>query len=292
MKKLNKNEIFEIIKSISSSIPEDEINEYLEFLCEKLIEIKTNEDMFFILVFFMSNDDDNYLFFQKYIKSFNEKNIFTHIELKQIKKEEDLLKEFLKYQKEKILKVYIIKDDIQDTKSFYDIILKNDIDFEIKSTFENMNIPFNGIYFYKSKDIIINYILRHYANFSGEGYLDGQLLYRKIIYDIKNLEEKIPIKLKEINEDIKNVFIGNLKNMIDKLFSTDLIINKSKAILSSIKKCIGKKLFDCMVIKQEKAITILIKKNLKKISEHIICYSMYQQFFKNNLFYKIQEKND
>ena len=289
LKKLNKNEIFDVIQNISSSIPKNDIKNYLKFLFENIVEIKNNNEKYFILIFFISNDEINYSTFKKYINDFNTNNRFTSVELMKINEENDLLKEYSKYQNKKIIKVFIIKDDIQDIQLNYDVIIKDNIDFEIKNPSENMNINFLGVYYYKIKNIIKNYILSNFTHFYKEGYLDSKLLYKKLVYDLKYFEEELPIKIKVINEDVRKQFVENLRDMINKIFSTDLIMNKSIDILYKIKQCIGKELYICLISKRENEIKAIIEKNLKKITEHIICYSIYEKFFYENLLSGVQE---
>ena len=190
--------------------------------------------------------------------------------------EKDLSNIETKYNDKKILKKIVILEK-KGTKD--DIISKYDIKFDVMDI-ENFYIfNFDSINMDKIKEIIKKYILSHFAHFSEEKYLKFDILHKKIIYDIKNLEEILPIKLKEYNED--KIFIEKIKQLKNKFLTMDIIEKKSEEILLKIKGCIRMELYQYFIGKREKEIKNIIMNNLIKVSEHIICFILYEKFFMN-----------
>ena len=286
LKKINKEKIFNVIQSIYVKINEDNIKNYSEFLFSNLIEKKKNEYIQNILVFYISSNNKNYIFLNNEIKKFNENNILTFIKLKYVNKD-NLYEEYSKFSKTKIFKTYIIIDN--KDKSIFDLLLKLNLDFDVKTWDEFLDINFPKINYETLSKILKNYILPHFAHFREEGFMNSKLLHKKIIYDFNNLKENLPIKIKELSSDIEIKFIENIQKIINDSLSNDIITKKSEEILLIIKGCIGDNIYQFLISKHEKSIKLLIEKNLKSISEHIICYYIYEKFFIDYVFNKIQD---
>jgi len=105
------------------------------------------------------------------------------------------------------------------------------------------------------------------------------LLHKKIIYDIKNMEKILPIKVKEYNAD--KMFIEKIKEIKNIILTNDIIEKNSEEILFKIKECIGIELYQYFIEKRENEIKDIIKKNLIKISEHVRCFILYEKIFMN-----------
>ena len=288
LKKINKEKIFNVIQSIYVKINEDNIKNYSEFLFSNLIEKKKNEYIQNILVFYISSNNKNYIFLNNEIKKFNENNILTFIKLKYVNKD-NLYEEYSKFSKTKIFKTYIIIDN--KDKSIFDLLLKLNLDFDVKTWDEFLDINFPKINYETLSKILKNYILPHFAHFREEGFMNSKLLHKKIIYDFNNLKENLPIKIKELSSDIEIKFIENIQKIINDSLSNDIITKKSEEILLIIKGCIGDNIYQFLISKHEKSIKLLIEKNLKSISEHIICYYIYEKFFIDYVFNKIQDNS-
>ena len=279
LKKLNKNVIFEIIKNIAN-FPDNLMDDYFNFLYKNLIENTKLEKKYYILLFFF-NDLTIPKPFAKRIKDFNNNNHLTQIEINNIT-EEDFLSKYSKYKDKNIYKVFLITKKKQS----------NDIkDFEISNLevkdFRNLNdINFEKINNDKIKEIITKYILSNFSRFSEELYLNLNILHKKIIFDIKNLEKDLPIKSKEIEED--KIFVEKARILFDKCISDDIIKEKSDEILENIKNCLGKKLYQYFFGAREEYIKKKLKINLKRITEHISCFSIYEKFFMEYLSLEIE----
>ena len=249
---------------------------------------KKNEYIQNILVFYISSNNKNYIFLNNEIKKFNENNILTFIKLKYVNKD-NLYEEYSKFSKTKIFKTYIIIDN--KDKSIFDLLLKLNLDFDVKTWDEFLDINFPKINYETLSKILKNYILPHFAHFREEGFMNSKLLHKKIIYDFNNLKENLPIKIKELSSDIEIKFIENIQKIINDSLSNDIITKKSEEILLIIKGCIGDNIYQFLISKHEKSIKLLIEKNLKSISEHIICYYIYEKFFIDYVFNKIQDNS-
>ena len=92
------------------------------------------------------------------------------------------------------------------------------------------------------------------------------------------MENILPIKSKKINEDKTN--IEKIRNIFNELVSDDIIKKNSEYILDLIKECIGEKLNEYLLKTREEYIKHILNRNLKRISEHIFCFSIYDKFFR------------
>ena len=273
LKLLNKKEIFDIIKNIST-IPQEICYDYFEFLYQNLIESKKMDNPYDILLFFVANNKFPN-FAQKKIDKFNQENLLTNMKLIYAN-EKDLLNIESKYNDKKILKKIII---LEENEKKNEIIFKYDIKFDVMDIKNFYRFNFDSINADKIEEIIKKYILSHFAHFSEEKYMNFDLLHKKIIYDIKNMEDILPIKLKEYNDD--KMFIEKIKELKNIILTNDIIEKKSDEILLKIKECIGIELYQYFIEKRENEIKDIIKKNLIKVSEHICCFILYEKFFMN-----------
>jgi len=282
LKMLNKNKIFDIIKNIIN-IPENLCYDYFSFLYENLIEKKRIEKKHYILLFFKDLKIPSS--FEKQIKDFNNKDYITKIEIV-FTTEEELLAKYSKYKDKKISKIFIIVNETKtETNNYFNDYIQIK-DFEVKDFRNLYQINFEGINNDKVKEIIKKYILSNYCHFSEEIYVNLDIFHKKIIFDIKNLEKDLPIKFKEIGED--KIFSEKARNLFDKFFSDDIMKQKSDEILALIKNCIGTKLYDYLLGTREEYLKKNVNINLRRISEHILCFSIYDKFFMEYLSLEIK----
>ena len=277
LKILNKNEIFNIIKNIID-VPLNKKNEYFDFIFKNLIEIKKLERKNYILIFFINGLKISD-FYKIKIKNINDKSLMTHIELINAT-EENILEKYSQYKNKNIniIKTFIVTDVIvEEKKQDNKKIFKFDIDFEVKDFRNIFDINFGKIDSDYIKDILKNYLISNYIHFSEEKYLDAEILHKKIIYDLKNLENNLPIKCKKIIED--KIFVEKAKSLINEIISNDIVEKKSGEIFLLIKNCIGNNLYQYLLKEREKYINSIIIRNLKNISTHIFCFSIYEKFF-------------
>ena len=273
LKQLNKNEIFDIIKSIISEIPYETIITYYKLLFN-IIEKKNVEmnNKYKILIVLISQNI--YSVYTQIIDSLNQNNSFTYIHFIQTTKQ-DLLNKIKKYKDLKTYKTFVFTDE---KEILVDNMLKYSLEAEIKSTSEIENYILIKEIGKKRKELLQNYILPHYAHFNEEGYLNTKNLHKKIIYDLKNLGNIFPIKVKE-NKIDDNMLIKNAKDCIFHENYKNIIDKKVGEILGKIQNCIPIKLYDHLIIKKEKDIRLSITNYLIKISEHIACFDIYEKFF-------------
>ena len=282
LKILNKTEIFNIIMSVID-ISQEILDAYFEFLYNNLIEKKTIKKENYIIIFFISGNKIPSLT-EKIIYRFNKEYLLTHIELI-YSNEKDIPKKESLYSDKKVLKKYIIYDE-ERTKLNKDNIKKYAFSFEIIEIKNFYKIDFGSINTEASVEIIKNYILSHFAHFSEEKYMDFDLLHKKIILDIKNLEKILPIKCKQIDDETK--FIDKAKELLTIVLLDDIIKSKSEEIFLKIKNCIGDTFYNYFIKFQEKAIKDITTKNLKKIVRHIYCFIIYNKFFSQYLSFLIK----
>ena len=285
LKILNKNEIFNKIKNIID-VPLNKKNEYFDFIFKNLIEIKKLERKNYILIFFINGLKISD-FYKIKIKNINDKSLMTHIELVNAM-EEDILVKYSKYKDKNIniIKTFIVTDvTVEEKKQNNEKIFKFDIDFEVKDFRNIFDINFGKIDSDYIKEILKNYLISNYIHFSEEKYLDAEILHKKIMYDLKNLENDFPIKCKKIIED--KIFVEKAKCLINEIISNDIVEKKSGEIFLLIKNCIGKNLYKYLLEKREKYINSIIIRNLKNISTHIFCFSIYEKFFMDYFFLEL-----
>ena len=278
LKELNKNKIFDIIKSIVSTIPSNNINKYYQILVENIIDNKNeNNDKLIFLIFIIS--DESFPRFEDMINDYNKYFSFILFKLITTKKD-NFNKEYNDYIKNKNLKIFktIIFSDENEFNTIVKDYIENDFIFENILEMINFNpisIVIKSILHLKVK----NYIFSHFLHFTEEKYLNIKNLHKKIIYDLNQMKDFMPIKIKNSNND--DIFIKELSNCIysNKEEYMKLIESKSNEILKEIKKTVGKEIYDYLIIKKEKLIIEKIKKNLQKIIEHISCFSIYEKLF-------------
>ena len=128
LKKINKDEIFDIIKNIISTIPEAKINKYHEFLYENLIENTNNSNnkyniLVFVICDYISKGHQNL------IDHFNSLNPLVHIQLIYANKN-NLFKQYEAFKTKKILKKYIFSND---KEILNDKILNYSLDFDVRN---------------------------------------------------------------------------------------------------------------------------------------------------------------
>ena len=281
LKKLNKNEIFKIIKDIYESINPDDLENYLSFLYDNLFKKKDNAQKYYILVFFLSSKKSIFLALKKNIDYFNNKNLLSQVNLISTTKKE-LLSKYSEYKNKKIIKQYIITDEYESKNGK---ILEYNIEFDVKHYNDINDINFSKINSDKAKEILKAYIFRNFSHFSREEYLKFDNLHEKLIYDIKALENELTLqKYDKINEKL---IIDEGKKLMAKLVSSDIFKTKSSEILIKIRECIGNDIYKFLLENNEKKILKLIKKYLMKILEHVFCYSIYEKFFMETIFYKL-----
>ena len=281
---LNKSEIFSIIKNIIV-IPENKYYDYFDFLYENLIEKINTKKKYYILIFFPKG---KFVLpeFKKRIQDFNEKNCLTQIEIIFTNKE-DLLNEYSKYKDKKIIKTFIVvkSEDKKEVIKDFEIKELEDKDLEVKDISNFYEINLENINFIQIKKIIIKYILSNFSHYSEETYMNLDIFHKKIIFDIKNLEKDLPIKAKQVAED--KIFIEKIRNLFDDFPLDDIIKKKTEEILELIMQCIGEKIYKYLFKSREEYIKKLLNLNLKRISLHIFCFSIYDEFFKLYLTGKI-----
>jgi hypothetical protein len=278
LKELNKNKIFDIIKSIVSTIPSNNINNYHNFLVENIIDNKNeNNDKLIFLIFIIS--DESFPRFEDIINDYNKYFSFILFKLITTKKD-NFNKEYNDYIKNKNLKIFktIIFSDENEFNTIVKDYIENDFIFENILEMINFNpisIVIKSIFRLKVK----NYIFSHFLHFTEEKYLNIKNLHKKVIYDLNQMKEFMPVKIKNSNND--EILIKELYNCIyyNKEEYMKLIESKSNEILKEIKQTVGVEICNYLIIKKEKLIIEKIKKNLQKIIEHISCFSIYEKLF-------------
>ena len=278
LKELNKNKIFDIIKSIVSTIPSNNINNYHNFLVENIIDNKNeNNDKLIFLIFIIS--DESFPRFEDMINDYNKYFSFILFKLITTKKD-NFNKEYNDYIKNKNLKIFktIIFSDENEFNTIVKDYIENDFIFENILEMINFNpisIVIKSIFRLKVK----NYIFSHFLHFTEEKYLNIKNLHKKVIYDLNQMKEFMPVKIKNSHPD--EILIKELYNCIysNKEEYMKLIESKSNEILKEIKQTVGVEICNYLIIKKEKLIIEKIKKNLQKIIEHISCFSIYEKLF-------------
>ena len=274
---INKDQIFKIIQNIING-PSVSCWKYFDFIAQNLIERKETKDKYYIL-FIVESGLKIPSQFENIIKDFNNKNYLIRIEILSSNKEE-LSKNYSKYNNKKVIKLFIFiqfKEDKDYIKEFgIEGIEAKDIKIIDYENYLTINfVEMNGDLI---KEIIVKYILSNFSHFSEEKYLNLDIFHKKIIFDIKNLENILPIKSKKINED--KILVEKIRNIFNELVSDDIIKKNSEYILDLIKECIGEKLNEYLLKTREEYIKHILNRNLKRISEHIFCFSIYDKFFR------------
>ena len=75
------------------------------------------------------------------------------------------------------------------------------------------------------------------------------LLHKKIVYDIINLSEVLPIKAKKIKDE--KIFSFKAEEIKKIIFQGSIIENTSNKILEEIKDCIVTKLYEYVIKNEE-----------------------------------------
>ena len=201
LKQINKNKIFNMIKDICNSVSSEVVLEYHKFLYDNLISQKEIEAKFNILIFSVIPKD--YLSdFEKKIEFYNTQKSAVNINLIYID-EKEILNKISEYNDKNFIKKYLI---IYSDKS-ENIDIKYNIELDIKDELNCIEIisDIKKIYSDFLKNYLKNYVLSHFLHFNEEKYMNLGLLHKKIVYDIINLSEVLPIKAKKIKDE-KNIF--------------------------------------------------------------------------------------
>ena len=117
--------------------------------------------------------------------------------------EKEILNKISEYNDKNFIKKYLI---IYSDKS-ENIDIKYNIELDIKDELNCIEIisDIKKIYSDFLKNYLKNYVLSHFLHFNEEKYMNLGLLHKKIVYDIINLSEVLPIKAKKIKDE-KNIF--------------------------------------------------------------------------------------
>ena len=179
LKKINKDEIFDIINNINLTIPKTKIDNYYNFLYDSLIEIKQNTEHKYEVLAFVIIDKipEKY---KKLIDNINSLNSFIYIHLILTNKK-NLLNDYKPFKEKKILNKFIFSDEKEVLE---DKILKYNLDFEVRNINKIGLINWKENISNKIREILNNYIFSNYSHFNEQVYLNIENLHQKIMFDI------------------------------------------------------------------------------------------------------------